>query len=90
MPEGHMQPCAMAVLTRSYSNSGGDQAALLAENRPVSSSAAWSCFAHHCNQGQCCSNQMLAMGSDKLGTYRLTISAKKTFSQSKTNKTWAV
>lgn len=56
-----------------------DQAALLAENRAVSSSAAWSCFAHHCNQGQCGSNQTLAMGSDKLGTYRSTIMAKKTF-----------
>lgn len=59
--------------------SEGDRAAFLAENRAVSSSAAWSRFAHHCNQGQCCSNQMLAMGSDKLGTYRLTITAKKTF-----------
>lgn len=33
-------------------------------------------FAQHCNQGQCCSNQMLAMGSDTSGTYRLTITAK--------------
>lgn len=57
-----------------------NQAGLLAENRAVSFSAAWSCFAHYCNQGQCCSNQILAMGSDKLGTYRLTITAKKTFS----------
>lgn len=56
-----------------------DQAVLLAENRVASSSAARSRFAHHYNQGQCCSNQMLAMGSDKLGTYRLTITAQKTF-----------
>ena len=67
-----------------------DQAALLAENRAVSSSDARSCFAHHCNQGQCFSNQMLVMGSDKLGTYHLTITAKKTFFQSKTNKTRTV
>lgn len=54
-----------------------DQSAHLAENRAVSSYAAWSCFAHHCNQGQCCSNQMPAMRSDKSGTYRLTITAQK-------------
>lgn len=46
-----------------------DQAVLLVEYRDVSSFAAGSCFAHHCNQGQCCSNQMRTMGSDKLDTY---------------------
>lgn len=54
-----------------------DQAALLAENRAASSSAARSRFAHHCNQGQRRSNRTLAMGSDKPGTCCLTISTKK-------------
>lgn len=43
-----------------------------------------------CNQGQCCSNQTLLIGSDKSGTYCWATAAKKSIFLTKTNKTGAV
>lgn len=62
-----------------------DQSVLLVANKAVSFVPAWLCFTHHCNQGQYCSNQMQAIGSDKLETYCWDITAGKTFLLSKTN-----
>lgn len=62
-----------------------DQSALLVGNKAVSFFTTRICFTHHCNQGQHCSNQMQAIGSDKLETYCWDITAEKTFLLSKTN-----
>lgn len=62
-----------------------DQSVLLVANRAVSFLTARICFTHHRNQGQSCSNQTQAIGSDKLETHCWDITAEKTFLLSKTN-----
>lgn len=62
-----------------------DQSVLSVANRALPPFTAHICFTHHCNQGQYCSNQMQAIGSDKLETNCWDITAEKTFLLSKTN-----